>query len=35
MRFNLNKIFAIDAWTEMSLNELKWAKKSLNEPKLI
>ena len=35
MRFNLNKIFASDAWAEMSLNESKWAQKSLNEPKSI
>ena len=24
MKFNLNKIFASDAWAEMSLNKLKW-----------
>ena len=24
MRFNLNKIFACDAWAEMSSNKLKW-----------
>ena len=24
MRFNLNKIFASDAWAEMSSNKLKW-----------
>ena len=25
MWFNLNKIFASDAWAEMSLKELEWA----------
>ena len=24
VRFNLNKIFASDAWAEISLNKLKW-----------
>ena len=28
MRFNLNNIFASDAWAEMSLNELKWTQMS-------
>ena len=31
MWFNLNKIFASDAWAEMSLNELKWAQMSSKE----
>ena len=31
MRFNINKIFVSDAWAEMSLNELKWVQKSLND----
>ena len=35
MQFNLNKIFASDAWAEMSLNEPKPDQKSLNEPKSI
>ena len=35
MRFNLNNIFASDAWAEMSWNEPKWAQKILNEPKSV
>ena len=35
MRFSLNKSSANDALAEMSLNELKWAQKSLNELKSI
>ena len=31
MRFNLKNIFAIDAWAEMSLDELKWTQMSLKE----
>ena len=37
MRFNLNKIFASDAWNESwsKLKWFKWVQKSLNEPELI
>ena len=31
MRFNLIKMFASDAWAEMSLNELKWTQMSSKE----
>ena len=33
MRFNLNIIFASNAWGEMKLNELKRASMNLNQSK--
>ena len=35
MRFNLNKIFASEAWAEMSRNELRRAWMSLNKSKFV